>query len=152
TWLARDCCGNTNTCSQTVIVRDTIPPVIDCPPDRTVQCGQTWTFDPPAVLDNCCSNIVPVAVNTVTNSGSSACRQSISRIWKATDCCGNSSFCTNTVTVVNTTPPSITCPPVKTYECGTAWTWDAPTVSAPCCGTNYTVNTLGYVTNGTPCD
>ncbi len=149
TWAATDCCGNSNLCSQMITVADTMPPSITCAPDRTVQCGQPWDFDPPTASDRCCSNVTLIPLSTMTNG---TCPMVATRIWKATDCCNNSSTCTNRVTVMNTTPPTIVCPAVKTYECGTPWDFDPPTVSAPCCGTNYSVYTLGSATNGTPCD
>src|SRR5205807_775959 len=124
---------NSNTCSQTITVLDTTPPSIACAPDRTVECGQPWTFDPPTATDRCCPNVTVQAVNTYTNG---TCPRVVSRVWKATDCCNNSSFCTNHVTIMNTTPPTITCPPAKTYECGTPWTFDPPSITSPCCDTN----------------
>src|SRR5678816_3346529 len=42
TYMARDACGNTATCAQTITaITDVTPPVISCPADITVQCGQT---------------------------------------------------------------------------------------------------------------
>jgi hypothetical protein len=38
TYRATDDCGNTAECTQTIVVDDTIPPVITCPSDVTVQC------------------------------------------------------------------------------------------------------------------
>src|SRR3974377_2084835 len=51
TWLYVDGCGNSNTCSQTVTVVDSTPPVITCASNKTVVCGTAWSFDTPSVYD-----------------------------------------------------------------------------------------------------
>ena len=45
TWVAMDPVGNTNTCSQTVTLVDTLPPVLVCATNKTVECGMAWDFD-----------------------------------------------------------------------------------------------------------
>ena len=58
TWLATDACGNSSTCSQTVTVQDTTPPVLACVADKTVSCTTPWTFDVPHATDNCLGSAV----------------------------------------------------------------------------------------------
>ncbi len=65
-------------------------------------CG--WTFDPPTATDDCCTNLPIIELSTVTNG---LCPQVISRTWQVMDCCSNISTCTQTVTVVDHTPPVI---------------------------------------------
>jgi hypothetical protein len=80
----------------------------DCSTAKTVQCGTNWTFDPPAAFNACCgSNVIVSVLNTVTNG--TACDLVILRTWEVTDCCSNKTTCTETVSVVDTTPPNITC-------------------------------------------
>src|SRR2546423_2436659 len=50
----------------------------------------------------------------------------------ATDVCNNISQCSQTVTVVDTTPPTITCVGPKTIDCGTEWPFDARNVTEVC--------------------
>jgi hypothetical protein len=50
----------------------------------------------------------------------------------ATDICGNRSFCNQTVTVVDTTPPNLICGGDKEVECGTDWAVDIPTAVDQC--------------------
>jgi hypothetical protein len=148
TWKATDCRGQTNSCTRQVKVVDTPPPVITCAPNITVQCGSTWNFTPPTASDACCGTNVAVTVSSTSTNGT--CPWVIRRIWKALDCCTNFSTCTQTVTVVDTTPPSITCVPNKTVTAGSAWIFDPPTATDICCGTNLTVGILNTVTSS-PC-
>ena len=46
------------------------------------------------------------------------------------------------------TPPTLTCASNKTVVCGSTWTFDPPTATPSCCGTNLTIAVLGMVTNG----
>ena len=111
-WTATDTSGNTNTCVQRVIVRDTIPPVIACVSAKTVEAGVGWDFDQPTASDNCGTPVIGVA-GTVTNA---TCGNAFvaTRIWRATDGGGNTNVCSQTVTVVDTTAPVINGPGAQT--------------------------------------
>jgi hypothetical protein len=87
-------------------------------------------------------------MSTITNG---QCPEFIIRTWVASDCCSNSSFCSQMVTVVDTIPPTLTCATNKTVQCGTPWTFDLPIATDNCC-TNPVVDIVGTVTNGSPCD
>ena len=54
------------------------------------------------------TNVLITTTGTVTNSG--PCPQVITQTWLITDGCGDTETCTQTVTVVDTTPPVINCP------------------------------------------
>src|SRR5207248_9178268 len=92
TWQAVDCSGLTNTCSQTVTVTDTHPPVLTCATNKTVNLGSNWSFDEPTAVDDCCgTNVTLIELNTVTNNATGTiCSEDITRTWQATDCCSNS--------------------------------------------------------------
>ncbi|MBI3849787.1 MAG: HYR domain-containing protein, partial [Verrucomicrobia bacterium] len=131
TWQATDACGNTAQCSQTVTIVDTTPPTFTCSTNKTVQAGATWTFDEPAAIHGCGSNVISI-VSTVTNtSGHCGTTFDATRTWQATDACGNNSQCSQKVTIVDTTAPVIDCSasPNKTVQQGTAWTFDPPTAT-----------------------
>src|SRR5262249_55067602 len=98
---AIDASGNSNTCTFTVTVLESDPPVITCPSNITVNaasggCSSNVTFSVTAT-DNCGVDSVvsvppsgfsfPFGVTTVTNT--------------AWDSSGNSNQCTFTVTVTN---------------------------------------------------
>jgi hypothetical protein len=113
TWTADDGSGNTAAASQTNTVLDTTPPVITCAGNRTVECGAMWTFDAPTATDNCDgTNVTILIVSTETNA-TGFCGNSFSatRTWEALDPCTNRSVCSQTITAVDMTPPTVTCPP-----------------------------------------
>ncbi len=104
-WLVSDACGNTAECSQTVTAIDSAPPVLTCAGDKTVSATAAWSFDPPRAYDTCCGyKVAVVVVSTETNAVS--CGQAITQTWRATDCCGNSATCHQTVTVASAAPPA----------------------------------------------
>ena len=105
TWAASDLCGNTNTCSQTVTVVDTVPPVITGLTNKTVECGSSWTFDTPSASDACCGKNVSLSLLSTVTNGTAPCSLEIVQTWVATDCCGNSTTNSEVVTIRDTTPP-----------------------------------------------
>ncbi len=91
--------------SATRNLRDTIPPVITVA-DKTVECGSGWDFGPVSATDACSGVVVPEVVGTVTTS-TGPCSSTVERTWRATDTCGNAAEAKQTVTVMDTTPPTI---------------------------------------------
>ena len=139
TWLLTDACGNSNTCSQTVTVANNTPLVLTCAGDKTVPCGTAWSFDAPTASGGCSGSNVAVSVaGTVTNG---VCPQVITRTWLATDACGNTNTCGQTVTVVNTNPPVILCPSnIVVISCSNVPVCYNVTATSACCS-NVTVVT-----------
>src|SRR6185503_4511397 len=88
-------------------------------------------------------------VSTVTNvTGHCGTTFDATRTWAATDACGNSSTCSQKVTIVDTTAPVITCSNTnKTVEQGATCTFDAPTTTHNS-GTN-TITLASTVTHAT---
>ncbi|HEV2391597.1 MAG TPA: S8 family serine peptidase, partial [Verrucomicrobiae bacterium] len=100
-----------------------VPPTLSCGTNRTIELGAAWGFDAPVVTG---SNTTLVLLGTQTNSG---CGQTFTatRSWLATDQDNFQATCTQTVTVVDTTPPLLSCPGNKSVTNGTPWSFDAPT-------------------------
>lgn len=118
---------------------------LTCAGDKTVPCGSIWKFDAPMnIVDACCTNY-NITFSTVTNSG--PCPLVLTGTWLVSDTCGNSNTCSQTVTVVDTTPPTLTCSSHKTVLCGSAWSFDVPAATDNCSGTNVTF-TFTTKTNG----
>lgn len=124
TWTATDWAGNTATATQTVNVTDNTPPIVTPPADVTAftgpgasSCGTVVsdaTLGTATATDNCpgvgaisrtgvpSGNAFPVGTTTITYS--------------VTDAHGNSASATQTVTVIDNTPPVISCPASITIE------------------------------------
>ena len=146
TWQATDCCNNSATCSQTVTVVSTTSLVMTCAGNKTVECGSGWSFDPPAPNGACANtNLTLTILSTVTNG---LCPQVITRTWLATDTCGNANTCSQTVTVVDTTPPILTCAGDQMLLQGSPWSFGWPTANDACAGNEVSVIVLDTTTNG----
>ncbi len=135
-----DCSGNTNQCAFYVTVQDTTPPTIACPTNVTVECGQSIAPSSTGMAtasDTCDSS--PTVTFTDAVSGNSP--QIITRTWTATDNSGNSNSCVQIITVQDTTPPVITCPPDKQLQCGdsTAPANTGTATAIDTCSTNVTI-------------
>jgi gliding motility-associated-like protein len=111
TWTATDNSGLTATCTQTVQVVDGQAPVITCPANLTsvpADAGVCYatgvSLGTPVASDNCG---VPVVTN---NAPAQFPLGSTTVTWTATDAGGLFATCTQTVTVVDTQLPLITCP------------------------------------------
>ena len=109
TWTATDAAGNTATCSNTVTVLDNQAPTITCPANITVNTDANICFatgvnlGTPVTADNC-------TVASVTNNAPSVFPLGTTTItWTAVDQAGNSSTCTQTVTVVDNQAPVVVC-------------------------------------------
>ena len=106
--------GALATCTQRYSYGDTEPPVItNCPVDVVV------TGSPPALasvgaIDHCGLATVSGQVATVRVD---ACELLLHHRFTATDPCGNASICTQVITVVRTSIPSIVCPTSVIYDC-----------------------------------
>ena len=145
---ASDSCSNKSTCSQTVRVVDTTPPLVTfCGPNKTVECGNVWAFDPPTGTDACGGTNVTVSILSTVTNATGSCGYTATRTWALTDACTNVSICVQIVTAVDTTPPIFTCTTNRTVECGSAWTFTQPTATDNCVGTNVTVFVLSTSTN-----
>ncbi|MGH1436911.1 MAG: right-handed parallel beta-helix repeat-containing protein, partial [Lewinella sp.] len=107
-------------CMTTVTVIDATPPSVDCPADATVECDESTLPSATGVatgIDNCGMTTISWVDNFATACGNTGV---LTRIWTATDEAGNPSNCTQIITIVDTTPPNITCPADATVECGDA--------------------------------
>lgn len=142
TLFVADASGNTSSCNATVTVVDNTPPTAICKNitialdanghasitahdidgGSTDNCGIVSWADTKCSFD--CSNL---GVNEVT-------------LFVA-DAAGNSSSCVATVTVVDNTPPTITCAANKTIACNGTVSFDTPSATDNC-GAHLTITVL----------
>src|SRR6185436_5526432 len=137
TWTATDNCGNSSSCSQVITVQDTTAPVLaGCPADTTVECSAVPAPASPTATDNCDTTPTITFSQTSTQTSTGACSDqnyTITRVWTATDNCGNSSSCTQVITVHDTTAPVFAgCPADTTVECSAVPAPSSPTATDNC--------------------
>jgi hypothetical protein len=126
TWTATDDCGNTATATQTLTVTDTTAPTVTfCPSNATIECPATPVFGDPTFADNC-DNELTVTYADVTTPGDCPQESSVTRTWTAVDNCGNQVTCSQTITIEDTTPPTVVCPAdITVGECNNVVTYTA---------------------------
>lgn len=96
--------GRFSDCMTSVIIRDKAPPVLTCPPDITIECGEHIDFDTlglPTVVDNCDSISFDISIERdLDQCGTGQFR----RVIIGTDGGGQSDTCTQIIFVENNTP------------------------------------------------
>lgn len=139
-YKATDIFGDTAICVFTVLVRDTINPVVICPGDITqivedTTCTASITWDTPLASDNCDLTLSldsDVQPDTTLPTGETVVT------YTATDDYGNQASCSFIITVLDLNPPVLdTCPvdiSLSTLPdtCGAFPTWAAPGVADDC--------------------
>ena len=113
TWTVTDDCGNKSAVyTQVITLQDNTAPVITRPSDQAISCSDSSVPSATGTAtasDNC--DPVPVVTYTdVQTPGACAGNITISRTWKATDHCGNSSTSLQRIYIQDVDPPVITCP------------------------------------------
>ena len=119
TYSIADMCGNTATCTQTIVVNDTIPPMLTCPPADTAVC---YAFQIPAftsldeflaaggmVEDSCGVDATTFTLLSEV-SDSMTCPETVTRTYQIADSCGNTATCQQLILVNDDIPPAIACP------------------------------------------
>jgi hypothetical protein len=147
-YTATDSGGNQASVQRTVIVEDTTKPVITRTGDAsvTVECHTSYTDAGATALDSCDTS-VPVTVTGTVNVNVPA---TYTLTYNAMDDSGNAAISVQrTVTVVDTTPPTISCPsnitvylPLNSTATSTVVNYTAP-VGSDSCGPATTVQTAG---------
>ncbi len=104
TWRATDQCGNSTVQTQLIQVVDTTPPTFtSVPANVTITCPSPLPpVGTPTATDNCMGAVSIVYLGQ-TASGSCPSGHTVTRTWRATDVCGNS---TTAVQVITVLPPA----------------------------------------------
>ena len=103
TWTASDNCLNSVSASQTIQVVDTTDPfVVSTPMNVTIECDEELPTAIPTFDDACDANLDVTSNESIDVLN---CGYVLTRVWTATDDCGNSVSTTQSITVVDTTDP-----------------------------------------------
>ncbi|MDJ0765843.1 MAG: DUF5011 domain-containing protein [Myxococcota bacterium] len=108
-----------DSCQATVVVNDLTDPAISCPADVVLEYPADTApaaVGEATVADNCSVNSASWQDDTVPGCGNTF---AMTRHWDAADDSGNTAACTQSITVVDTTPPQISLngPAALTLEC-----------------------------------
>jgi len=107
---------------QTITVQDTTRPVIICPNNITIECDESTApsnTGSALALDNCDQSPVITHTNLPAMPlGGCSFNRKFVRVWLAGDACDNGSLCQQTITILDTEGPVVTCPASVTIECG----------------------------------
>jgi large repetitive protein len=117
TYSATDNCGNSVEVQQIITLIDTTAPVANNQPqDITVECGSEIPAYDPAWADNCASELT---YSVTAPSVASGCNTIITETYTAADPCGNTASVSRTITIVDTTNPTIVeIPADMVIDCG----------------------------------
>ncbi len=167
TWTAEDMCGNKTSTFQIWTVNDNTPPVLlqngapinpaQLPPTLNFQCAANVPGPPQNITasDNCG---IPIDVDYVefTQWGICINKFTTTRIWTATDDCGNSTSYSQVITVNDNTAPVLLLPngnpvtaaqlpPVLTFQCAAQVPGPPLLTASDNCDGNITVEYFEYV-------
>lgn len=115
-WTVTDIHGNTSTCVQLITVVDDQAPFISCAPaqDQSADeglCSALVTVTGPSAADNCGVSTLLNSFNGGTDASGSYPVGTTTIVWTATDAQGNTSTCTQLITVTDDEAPSLICAP-----------------------------------------
>lgn len=134
-----DCAGNSNTCLVTVTLEDKVKPACVAPANVTIACDNYDTslaaYGAATTSDNCCVQGVTESQNT-SGLNSNCNNGDILRKFTVTDCSGNTSQCSQTVTVTNDNTLFALRFPNDQYlpSVSPTGTYGEPTFQVPGCG------------------
>jgi len=134
TWTATDACGNVNTATQIITVRDTQAPVFtSVPANVTVQCNSLPAVGSASATDNCDASVSIAYSGQSRQDGSCADTYVLTRLWTATDNCGNTKTATQRISVIDTQKPNFTGTPANiTVQCDAVPAPATPTATDNC--------------------
>ena len=137
TFTAIDDAGNVSEATQIITIEDTTAPDLFVPESFEADCGDDILFFPAFTSDSCGVAFLEEAVDTTYSCGQSYV---ITRTFTASDCAGNTTVGTQTITVTDTTAPEFTSIPEDyTAECSDELELAMPTATDNCDEVSITV-------------
>ena len=122
TWTVEDCAGNMNSQTQIITIIDTEAPTIVCSPDLII-IGCNTAVAPPVDItsvtatDNCGIPTVTFVSDLLSGGGCIGDTLLITRTYRATDACGQSTDCVQLIKIVDDIPPMVTGVTDITVDC-----------------------------------
>jgi hypothetical protein len=102
-----DACNNPASVTYNTHIDNTRPVLSGCPATTvSVQCIADVPLPANVTANDNCDGQLAVSFNE--SSAGPDCDKTITRTWSATDTCGNTTTCSQTITVKDTTPPTLT--------------------------------------------
>ncbi|MDY7229082.1 immunoglobulin-like domain-containing protein [Hyalangium rubrum] len=134
TYTATDAAGNSETCTSSVRVVDTLPPSITCPAETTIECANGGAFSSGVGSASATDGCSAVAVAAPTAAWYPLGTATLA--WSATDTSGNVAQCSAPLNVVDTRAPVITLQGSSSQllECGTGYTEPGYSANDACQG------------------
>ncbi len=132
-FTATDACGSTATASQVVTIEDKTKPVLaGVPANVTIACGAAEPTALPTASD-VCDSAPEVTVARTEAPGACAGSRTVTRVFTATDACGNTASASQVVTIEDKVKPVLASVPANVaIGCGTAEPTALPTASDAC--------------------
>ncbi|PHS03185.1 MAG: hypothetical protein COA88_16010, partial [Kordia sp.] len=116
TWSFTDTCGNVDTATQTITIGDTINPTGTAPGSISVS---SLPADDVTLItdeaDNCTVTPTVIFVGDVSDNGT--CPEIVTRTYRITDDCGNTTDLVQIITIGDATPPTASNPLPASYQC-----------------------------------
>jgi len=137
TFTTTDWCGNITSKVQSIVIVDTTKPIlVGVPTFTTAECSSVPEPCTVTAHDNCDDALAAVTYEQTTGSTVTACSTELIRTWSVGDDSGNSVTQSQTITVIDQTPPVISgVPDDITIGCESESTYVQPTVTnADGCG------------------
>ncbi|MCB0761991.1 MAG: T9SS type A sorting domain-containing protein [Flavobacteriales bacterium] len=142
TWVGIDYCENDTMAQQVVTIVDTTNPwFVEFPANQTIECSDEYpAVEMPTADDNCDADVT-LELTEEIEAGDCPGEETLSRIWRAFDNCGNMAMMVQTINKVDTTAPEFTyVPDAATFECDEDITLDMATAEDNCSNAVVTYN------------
>jgi len=120
TWTATDECGNFTTCNQLIQIIDDVAPILFCPSDITVNCGDDISISNVSsaeAFDSCSAVTITFVDNGEMPTECNFEEITIGRTWVAEDACGNKTECLQAITVQGVPCPTPVTREITQYLC-----------------------------------
>lgn len=111
-WVCHDICGNRDEEALTIVVKDVSPPVINLPSDTEIPCDATISYAEATASDEC--GMPELTSSKKTIPGTCEDQYDVVATWVAVDDCGLVTTKDHTISVTDTSDPTLSPKPTDT--------------------------------------